>query len=172
MLCAREALPAGFELSSSDVRAGARLTEAQVYSGFGCSGRNIAPALAWSGEPAGTRSFAVTMYDPDAPTGSGWWHWLVVNIPPTTHALARASGQSGGPALPQGAVQTMTDFGQAGFGGACPPAGDKPHRYIFTVWALKVPRLDLPASAPGAMVGFNLNANVLAKATLTASYGR
>jgi Raf kinase inhibitor-like YbhB/YbcL family protein len=171
-LFAANVMATGFAVSSSDVRNGNRLSDAQVFNGFGCAGQNIAPALAWSGEPAGTRSFAVTVYDPDAPTGSGWWHWLVVNIPPATHALARASGQPGGPPLPEGALQTATDFGQPGFGGACPPAGDKPHHYIFTVWALKVAKLDLPASAPGAMVGFNLNANVLGKATLTATYGR
>lgn len=171
-LWATAAMPAGFALTSTDVRGGERLGDAQVYNGFGCAGQNIAPPLAWSGEPAGTKSFAVTVYDPDAPTGSGWWHWLVVNIPPGTHSLARASGQPNGPALPAGALQTATDFGQAGFGGACPPAGDKPHRYIFTVWALKVPKIDVPASASGAMVGFNLNANSLGKATLTATYGR
>jgi hypothetical protein len=172
VLFAPAAMPAGFVLTSTDVRGGDRLSDAQVYNGFGCSGKNVAPALAWSGEPTGTKSFAVTVYDPDAPTGSGWWHWLVVNIPPATHALARASGQPGGPALPAGALQTATDFGQAGFGGACPPAGDKPHRYVFTVWALKVAKLEVPATASGAMVGFNINANALGKATLTATYGR
>jgi hypothetical protein len=160
-LVAGTALADTFTLRSPDVTDGATLKLEHVYNSFGCAGKNIAPALTWAGEPAGTKSFAVTVYDPDAPTGSGWWHWLVINLPATTHALPAASGQPGGPALPTGAVQTMTDFGQPGFGGACPPPGDKPHRYIFTVWALKTDKLALPASASGAMVGYNLNGNAL-----------
>ncbi len=150
-LVAGTALAGSFTLRSPDVTDGATLKLEHVYNSFGCTGKNIAPALTWAGEPAGTKSFAVTVYDPDAPTGSG---------------------QPGGPTLPTGAVQTMTDFGQPGFGGACPPPGDKPHRYIFTVWALKTDKLALPASASGAMVGYNLNGNALGKATITATYGR
>jgi Raf kinase inhibitor-like YbhB/YbcL family protein len=124
--------------------------------------------LAWSNPPAGTKRFAITGYDPDAPTGSGWWHWTVVNLPATTHALPAAVGEQ----LPAGAVQGRNDFGSAQFGGACPPVGDKPHRYQFTVWALKVDKLPLDNQASGALVGYMLNANVLGKATLTAVYGR
>ncbi|WP_374349361.1 YbhB/YbcL family Raf kinase inhibitor-like protein [Chitinimonas sp.] len=163
---------AGFTVSSPDITNGGQLKSAQVFNGFGCEGGNIAPALSWSGEPAGTRSFAVTVYDPDAPTGSGWWHWQAVNLPATTHALPAGSGQKTGPALPAGAMQTRNDYGQAEFGGACPPKGDKPHRYIVTVWALKVDKLDLPADASAALVGYNLNANALDKAVMTAKYGR
>ncbi|WP_038497965.1 YbhB/YbcL family Raf kinase inhibitor-like protein [Janthinobacterium agaricidamnosum] len=157
---------AGFTVSSTDMAEGQPLSRHQVFKGFGCDGDNIAPQLSWSGAPAGTKSFAVTAYDPDAPTGSGWWHWTVVNLPANTSSLP-----SGG-VLPAGAVQGRTDYGQAGFGGACPPTGDKPHRYQFTVWALGVDHLPLDGGAGGAMVGYMLNANVLGKAQLTATYGR
>ena len=160
-----------FTLRSTAVTPNGALSNDQVYNGFGCSGRNISPALAWSGAPKGTRSFAVTVYDPDAPTGSGWWHWLVYNIPASVSELPTGAGSAGGK-LPAGAVQGRTDFGSAGFGGACPPAGDKPHRYIFTVYALKVEKLDVAAGSSAAMVGFALNANQLAKSSVTAFYGR
>ena len=162
---------AEFKLTSTDIAAGKPLTAQQVYQGFGCDGRNVSPQLSWSGAPTGTRSFAVTVYDPDAPTGSGWWHWTVVNLPASTTGLARGAGNPGGE-LPAGAVQGRTDFGPPGFGGACPPPGDKPHRYQFTVWALKTATLPLDANASGAMVGFMLRANALGKAQLTATYGR
>ena len=115
--------------------------------------------------------FAITVYDPDAPTGSGWWHWTVVNIPATVTSLA-AGASSAASALPKGAVQGRTDFGKPGYGGPCPPKGDRPHKYVFTVWALKVDKLDLNGEASGAMVGYNLNGNKLATATFTARYGR
>nr|WP_236822624.1 YbhB/YbcL family Raf kinase inhibitor-like protein [Andreprevotia sp. IGB-42] len=143
----------------------------QEFSGFGCSGVNISPALSWTNAPAGTRGFAVTVYDPDAPTGSGWWHWVVVNIPADTSGLAHGAG-SGKADLPAGSLQTRTDYGQPGFGGACPPKGDKPHRYIFTVYALKTAKLDVKPESSAAEVGFNLHFNTLGKASLTALYGR
>ncbi|POA96714.1 YbhB/YbcL family Raf kinase inhibitor-like protein [Chromobacterium sinusclupearum] len=161
----------GFKLSSASIADGKPLSLRQVYKGFGCEGGNVSPQLSWSGAPAGTKSFAITAYDPDAPTGSGWWHWTVVNLPANTHALAEGAGSTGG-ALPEGAVQGRTDFGESRFGGACPPVGDKPHRYQFTVWALKVGKLPVDANASGALVGFMLNANALGKASLTATYGR
>lgn len=161
---------ADFTLSSTDMKEGQPLTNAQVYQGFGCSGGNVSPQLSWSNAPAGTQSFAITAYDPDAPTGSGWWHWTVVNIPANINSLPTGAGSAGGK-LPAGAVQGRTDFGSAEFGGACPPKGDKPHRYQFTVWALKTATLPLDANASGALVGFMLNANVLAKAQLTPVYG-
>jgi Raf kinase inhibitor-like YbhB/YbcL family protein len=157
-----------FTLSSPDIAENRQLDQRQVFQGFGCAGGNVSPALAWSNPPAGTKSFAITVYDPDAPTGSGWWHWTVVNLPATTHALPAAVSEQ----LPAGAVQGRNDFGTAQFGGACPPVGDKPHRYQFTVWALKVDKLPLDNQASGALVGYMLNANVLGKATLTAVYGR
>nr|WP_315431506.1 YbhB/YbcL family Raf kinase inhibitor-like protein [uncultured Albidiferax sp.] len=160
-----------FTLTSPDITEGRSLSDAQVLQGFGCSGGNQSPALQWQGAPAGTQSLALTVYDPDAPTGSGWWHWVVYNLPAATSGLPAQAG-SGKAGLPAGAVQGHTDFGAPGYGGACPPAGDKPHRYIFTLHALKVPRIDLPADASAAMVGFMLNANSLAQARLTALYGR
>jgi hypothetical protein len=164
---------AGFTLGSPTIKPGAMLTDAQVFKGFGCEGKNISPALKWSGAPSATKSYAVTVYDPDAPTGSGWWHWVVYNIPATATELPEGAGATDGKgALPAGAVQGKTDFGSAGFGGACPPAGDKPHRYIFTVYALKTDKIDVPADASAALVGFMINANKLAKATFEAKYGR
>jgi Raf kinase inhibitor-like YbhB/YbcL family protein len=162
---------AGFTLSSPTIKAGSTLTKAQVYNGFGCSGDNVSPELKWSGAPAGTKSFAVTVYDPDAPTGSGWWHWVVINLPADSTGLVEGAGSAVGK-LPGGAMQGRTDFGSAGFGGACPPQGDKPHRYIFTVYALKTDKLDVPADATAALVGFMINANKLGSASFTAKYGR
>lgn len=161
-----------FTLESPDLAPGATVKAQQVFKGFGCSGGNVSPALLWKHPPAGTRSFAVTLCDPDAPTGSGWWHWLVVNLPASTSGLPAGAGDAKGALLPSRAVQGRTDFGTPGYGGPCPPVGDKPHRYVFTVYALKVDKLDLPADAGGAMIGYQLNANALGKATLTGYYGR
>ncbi|MEG2155890.1 MAG: kinase inhibitor [Burkholderiaceae bacterium] len=172
LACPLLAGAADFTLSSPDIRAGQPMSQQHEFNGFGCQGANLSPALEWRGAPAGTKSFAVTVFDPDAPTGSGWWHWVVVNLPATTTALPQGAGSAGPGALPAGALQTRTDFGSPGFGGACPPVGDKAHRYVFTVHALKVDRLDLPADASGALVGFNLHANSLGRASLTASYRR
>jgi Raf kinase inhibitor-like YbhB/YbcL family protein len=164
--------PAAFKLTSADVAANGTMTAKQVYNGFGCTGQNISPALMWTSPPAGTMSYAITVYDPDAPTGSGWWHWMVYDIPATTTSIPAGAGNAGKPGLPAGALQGMTDFGAKGWGGPCPPAGDKPHRYVFTVFALKVPKLDVPATATSALIGFNLNAMALGKASFTAKYGR
>lgn len=161
-----------FKLTSTSFHAGASLPTAHLYKGFGCSGGNVSPALAWRDAPPGTKSFVVTAYDPDAPTGSGWWHWVVYNLPATTSALPEGAGRADGTSLPAGAVQGPTDFGPPGFGGACPPAGDQPHRYRFTVHALKIEKLDLPPEATPAMVGFMVHFNELGKATLEAKYGR
>src|SRR5690349_12437302 len=136
-LVASAASAAGFTLSSADIAPNATLTQNQVFNGFGCSGKNISPALSWSGAPAGTQSYALTVYDPDAPTGSGWWHWVVINIPPNVTELPANAGAEGGANLPKGASNVRIDYGVAAWGGVCPPEGDKPHRYIFTVHALK-----------------------------------
>jgi len=169
---ATPALAAGkFTLKSSDVKQGAMLTDQQVFNGFGCSGANVSPELSWENPPAGAKSFVVTVYDPDAPTGSGWWHWVVYDIPASAQGLPRGAG-SGQGALPEGAKQGRTDFGQPGFGGACPPPGDKPHRYVFTVHALKLPSLGVPADASPAMIGFMTKANSLGSASITAKYAR
>ena len=161
--------PAGFRLWSPSIN-GPRLGMDQVFSGMGCAGKNISPELRWSGAPKATKSFAVTVYDPDAPTGSGWWHWVVYNIPASASSLPANAGSGRG--LPAGAVQGSTDFGKPGFGGACPPAGDKPHRYFFTVYALDVPSIDVPAGATAAYVGFNVHAHTIGKAGFVARYGR
>lgn len=162
----------GFTLASPTIKPNGKLGQEQVFNGFGCSGKNISPALKWSNAPAGTKSFAVTVYDPDAPTGSGWWHWVAYNIPANVTELPAGAGDVKGGAMPAGAVQGRTDYGVPGFGGACPPQGDKPHRYIFTVHALKIEKIDAPADATAALVGFMINANRLAKASFTATYGR
>jgi len=163
---------AGFKLESADVGAVAPIAEKFVFKGFGCDGGNVSPALAWSGAPKETKSFALTVYDPDAPTGSGWWHWVMIDIPATVNSLPEGAGDPAAGKAPQGARQMRTDFGQPGWGGPCPPQGDKPHRYIFTVHALKVDKLDVPPDATAALVGFMIHANELGKAGFTAKYGR
>jgi len=167
--------PAGtskFRLTSSNITSGARLDSKYEFQGFGCSGQGISPALSWSDPPEGTRSYAVTVYDPDAPTGSGWWHWVVVNIPASVNGLQGGAGKEGNVALPMGAEQVRNDFGAASWGGVCPPPGDSAHRYIFTVFALKADRLDLPRNATAALAGFMINSQTIAKATVTATYAR
>lgn len=163
---------AAFRLSSPDFRPNGRIAMAQVFNGFGCSGQNRSPELRWRGAPAGTQSFALLVHDPDAPTGgAGWWHWLVLNIPADCTGLPGNAGRADGSGLPAGAMQVETDFGAPGWGGPCPPAGDKPHRYIFTLYALKTARID--ASPSGAsLAGFMVNMNTLAKTTLTGRFGR
>ncbi len=170
-------LPTGaasaFELSSPDLKPNAAIAETFVYNGFGCTGDNVSPALAWKNPPKDTKSYALLVHDPDAPTGgAGWWHWVVYNLPPDTNALARGVGSVDGKNLPPGAVQQPTDFGVPGWGGPCPPVGDKPHRYVFTVYALKVEKLDIPIGSTASLVGFMVNANTLGKATFSARYGR
>jgi Raf kinase inhibitor-like YbhB/YbcL family protein len=165
-------LVAEFKLSSDDLASGS-FPAAHILSeayGFGCSGGNQSPHLAWQEPPDGTKSFVITLYDPDAPTGIGWTHWVVANIPADVRALARGAGNDGGK-LPAGAVQTRTDFGVPGYGGPCPPRGPA-HRYVFTVTALKVDRLDVGPDAMPALVGFFTRANSLAQASFTVPYGR
>ncbi len=157
-------------LTSPDIAEGAAITDPFILNGFGCTGGNQSPALSWDGAPEGTASFALTMYDPEAPTGSGWWHWVVVDIPATSTGLAGGWGVSGVSAL-EGGRQTRTDFGAPGYGGPCPPPGD-PHRYVFTLYALDIPMMEVPDDASGAMVGFNIGAHTLASARITAQYGR
>ena len=163
---------AGFQLNSPDIKANGLIDKKFEFNGFGCSGENKSPALRWSGAPAGTKGFAVTVYDPDAPTGSGWWHWSVINLPADVTELKPDAGAVGGANLPKGASHVRIDYGVAGWGGTCPPPGDKPHRYIFTVHALKTDKLEIPADATAALAGFMINANSLGKASFTARYGR
>lgn len=159
-----------FTLRSEELKG--QLTEVQVFSGFGCTGKNISPAFQWIDAPQNTKSFAVTVYDPDAPTGSGWWHWLIVNIPAEINELSADAGNLQKNLAPKGSMQSVTDFGMPGFGGACPPVGDKPHRYIFTVYALNVAKLDGDEKSLPALMGFALNQHTIAKASLIAYFGR
>ena len=168
---ATEGAMAKFTLTSTDFTEGTTLANAQVFNEFGCKGGNVSPALAWSGAPAGTQSFALLMHDPDAPTGSGWWHWIVYNIPPGTSALAAGAGDPKKGQMPAGAVQGRNDYGSAGYGGPCPPPGS-PHHYNFTLYAVKVAKLEVPQGASAALIGFNARAHALGEARLTGMYGR
>ncbi|MEE8662338.1 MAG: kinase inhibitor [Acetobacter sp.] len=158
-----------FVLSSPDYVNGATMRQEQVYAGMGQSGKNLSPALHWHGVPAGTKSFVLTIFDPDAPTGSGWWHWVVVNIPASVSTLPEGAG-SGKGGLPEGALQVRTDFGVPGYGGAAPPPG-RVHRYVVTLTALDTDRLDVAVDSSPALVGFMLNQHRLGEARLTILYG-
>lgn len=166
---AGSAAAADFRVTSTSVAEGVALAPAQVFRGFGCDGGDRSPHLAWTGAPSGTRSFAITAYDPDAPTGSGWWHWNVVNIPADVAAVPE--GASREHAMPKGAMELRNDYGVVGFGGACPPPGEV-HRYIFTVHALGVEKLDIPKDASNALAGYMIHANAIAEAGITAVHTR
>lgn len=159
-----------FTLTSANL--GGEATLQEEFDGFGCTGKNQSPQLAWENAPAGTKSFAVTMYDPDAPTGSGWWHWLVFDIPADVDALAPGAGNPKLNLMPKGAIQSLTDYGAQGYGGPCPPKGHGLHQYIITVHALKAEKLGLDAEANAAVVGYYLYQNTLAKASIVAYYER
>ncbi len=161
-------------VTSPEIKEGATIANDQVFKGFGCTGNKVSPALRWSGAPAATKSFAVSIYDPDAPTGSGWWHWVVYNLPAGTTSLPKGAGDPSKKLMPEGAIQSRTDFGVGGYGGPCPPPGDKPHHYQITVFAVDVPALPDAKNdaASAALVGFDLHFHTLAKATLTGVYGR
>jgi len=160
-----------FKIESSSFAEGAFLPENSAFAGFDCGGQNISPNLKWSGAPEDTKSFVITVYDPDAPTVSGFWHWGMYNIPATVTEIAEGANQSR--ALPSGSQQIFTDYGTTGYGGACPPVGDKPHRYIFTVYALSVEKLELvPETTTGAFLMFNIKDIIIAKAQITGLYER
>jgi len=162
-----------FEITSADIESGKPIPDKFVFSGFGCNGKNVSPAVSWKNAPAGTKSFALMVHDPDAPTGgAGFWHWVVVNLPVSVTSLAQGVGTLEGRDLPQGARQIHNDFGTSGWGGPCPPAGDTPHRYRFTVYALGVDKLNLPDNATASLSGFMINMNAIGKASFTALYGR
>jgi len=170
MLTASLSFAQTFTLKSKDLNG--QVTSQQVLNGFGCTGQNLSPQLSWENAPAGTKSFAITVYDKDAPTGSGWWHWVVFDIPATSTELKRGAGDVAKKLLPDGAIQSITDFGSGGYGGPCPPQGDNPHQYIITVYALKTNNLGLDAKASPALVGYYLYSNTLAKASIVAYYQR
>jgi Raf kinase inhibitor-like YbhB/YbcL family protein len=154
---------AAMDLTSRDIVQGAPFAPAQVYSQ--CGGGNVSPALSWSGAPAATKSFAVTLFDPDA--AGGWWHWIVYDIGVDVRGLARGAGP-----LPDGARLGKNDFGAQAYGGACPPPGSGVHNYRFTVWALDVAALPIGGPVKGAAIEPVLEAHALARATLTATYER
>jgi Raf kinase inhibitor-like YbhB/YbcL family protein len=162
-----------FTLTSESFADGQPWSNDQVSGIMGAGGSDISPQLSWSGFPETTRSFAVTVYDPDAPTGSGWWHWVVYNIPADATSLPEGAGDAAGPGLPKGAVQGNTDMSKPGYLGPCPPPGPTKHHYNFMLYPLKVDKLEVSPGATAAIVGFMANANVIGKpAKLTGVYAR
>lgn len=171
-LVAAPAAMARLRLRVLGLHAGNRFGPDQVYRGMGCTGRNLSPGLRIAGVPARTRSLAITIHDPDAATQSGWWHWLVYDLPAGTRRLAEGAGAAGGASLPGRAKQGPNDLGKRAYMGPCPPAGDRPHRYRVTVWAEKVSRLGAPAGASAALIDYLIEANAIAHRTVVVRYSR
>lgn len=161
-----------FSVTSPQLKEGARIPDEQLFNTYGCRGANVSPALEWHQPPQGTKSFAVTVYDLDVPSGGDWWHWIIFNIPASASGLAKGAGDPNAGLAPPGAIQINNDFGTPGYGGPCPPVGDKPHRYEFTVHALNIAQLPLDESAAAATVSYYLQQHLLEKAVLRANYGR
>lgn len=161
-----------FTLSSEDIAQGEFMPKAQEFNRFGCSGGDLSPHLKWSGAPKGTKSYAITTYDLDAPGGDGWWHWQVVNIPRTVMEISTGAGNTKTNSAPTGSEQIQNDFGILGFGGACPPKGHGVHHYRFTVHALSVAKLELSENASGALTGYMINAYTIESSTIEALYKR
>jgi Raf kinase inhibitor-like YbhB/YbcL family protein len=159
-------------LSSKDIAQGEFMSKAQEFNGFGCSGSDLSPHLKWSNAPEGTKSFAITAYDPDAPTGSGWWHWQIVNIPVTVTEIPTGAGDTKNNNGPAGSTQIQNDYGNQGFGGACPPEGHGVHHYRFTLHALSVEKLELPKDASGALAGYMINGHTIESTTIESLYKR
>jgi Raf kinase inhibitor-like YbhB/YbcL family protein len=169
----KSAPPSHFVLSSPDARLAVKVPEEYTASVFGCTGGNLSPALQWSGAPAGTKSFVVTLFDPGVPeTGSGWWHWVVYDLPANVSSLPKGAGAEHSSVLPAGTQQGRTDLGNDAYHGPCPDKGQPPHHYRFTIYALSVEKLDVPPEASGAMVTSTAKENVLGKAVFIARYGR
>jgi hypothetical protein len=160
-----------FTVTSEDVAEGQQMGNKQVANVFGMTGENISPQLSWSGFPAETKSFAVTCFDPDAPTGSGFWHWVVIDLPASVTSLAAGAGDASGSGLPAGAFHVRNDYGIKSFGGAAPPAGDPPHRYVFAVHAVDVDKLGIDSDVTPAVAGFNLRFHTIGRGLLIPVYG-
>jgi len=166
-------LAQSFAARSPDIDSGHAIPQKFAFNGFGCTGDNISPSIRWKNPPLGTKSFAITVHDPDAQTGgAGFWHWVVVDVPASSEGLAQAAGTASSRNLPDGAQQIATDFGTPGWGGPCPPKNEAAHRYNFTVYALKVDKLGLPVNATASFAGFMINMNAIGKASFSAKYGR
>jgi Raf kinase inhibitor-like YbhB/YbcL family protein len=161
---------ASFEVTSTDATHGESLASAQVSGVMGAGGEDVSPQLSWRGFPKGTQSFAVTVYDPDAPTASGFWHWAVCNIPLDVTELESGAGAGDGSTLPAGALQLNNDARMPGYVGAAPPAGHGPHHYWVVVHAVDVPTLDLPAEATPAFLGFTLFSHTLGRAMIVPTF--
>ncbi len=165
---------AQMKVTSTDIKNGASGSKAMEANVFGCDGKNQSPQLTWTGAPKDTKSFAINLYDPDAPTGSGFWHWVVFNIPVSTTSLPTNAGDLKAKLMPDGAIQSRTDYGADGYGGMCPPKGDKPHHYKLTVYAVGKEKLEFAKddNVSAAVVGFELHFATKAKAELDWTYGR
>jgi Raf kinase inhibitor-like YbhB/YbcL family protein len=166
------AAAASFTLSSPTFPAGGTIPLSAVYDRSGCAGRNVSPELRWTGAPAGTKSFALVVFDSKARGGVGWYHWLAFNIPAQLHELSAGAGDPQSPAAPHGVVFGRNDYGSAAYGGPCPPPGDGPHPYQFTLYALDVDQLPVSGTTTGMEVGEMLRGHILAHATYEGRYGR
>lgn len=170
--CSMNSANAKLTINSTEIAPNALIENKFVFNGFGCSGENNFPQISWSSPPLGTKSYALTVYDPDAPTGSGWWHYVAVNIPLNYNSLPATIAATNKFEVKDGIKQIRNDFGVYNFGGPCPPVGDKAHRYIFTIYALKTDKIDVPATATAALAGYMINQNVVGKASFTGFYKR
>ncbi len=161
-----------FSLQVSEIKNNQKIPAKYIFNGFGCDGKNISPEISWQNTPKEAKSFALTVYDPDAPTGSGWWHWLVINIPATQTSITKNFGSENKFRLNQKIKQIRNDYGVFNYGGPCPPKGDKPHRYIFTLHALKTEELELDETATAAKAGYFINQNSISSAKIEGIFDR
>jgi Raf kinase inhibitor-like YbhB/YbcL family protein len=162
----------GFTIRSNNIIEGSVISNKHVFDGFGCTGKNLSPHISWRGAPQETQSFALTVYDPDATTGSGWWHWVVLNIPKNYSSLPTNFGERNQFQIRDEVNQIRNDFSNFSFGGPCPPSGDRPHRYVFTIYALRTSKLALQENASAALAGFLINQSSIGQASFTAYFGR